>query len=151
MTSRAHVPVFDLDPLAVPNAAALAAGAIDWASQRLGATPIVIAASAPQEKIATVQWQLDRDAAGVLIEDAMARIAAGLVLRDARRLVVAGGEISGAVVSRLGGRCLRIGSEIGLGVPWTYAEGGEASLLLALKRGDFGERDFFLQAFAVLD
>jgi uncharacterized protein YgbK (DUF1537 family) len=148
---RAHVSVFDLDPLAVPDAAALAAGAIDWASQQLGATPIVIAASAPTEKIATVQQQLGRDAAGVLIEDAMARIGAGLVLRDVQRLVVAGGETSGAVVLGLGVRSLRIVGEIDPGVPWTYAEGGEASLLLALKSGNFGGRDFVLKAFGVLD
>jgi uncharacterized protein YgbK (DUF1537 family) len=149
--ARAHVPVFDLDPLAIPDAAALAAGAIHWASQRLGATPIVIAASAPPEKVAMVQRRLGRDAAGVLIEGAMARIATGLVLRNVRRLVVAGGETSGAVVSRLGIRSLRIGAEIDPGVPWTYAEGGDASLLLALKSGNFGGRDFFLKAFGVLD
>jgi 3-dehydrotetronate 4-kinase len=145
------VPVFDLDPLAVPDAAALAAGAIDWVPQRLGATPTVIAASAAPEKVATVQRQLGRDAAGVLVEGAMARIATGLALRDVRRLVVVGGEISGAVVSRLGVRSLRIGGEIDPGVPWTYAEGGEVSLLLPLKSGNFGGRDFFLKALGVLD
>jgi len=98
-----------------------------------------------------VQRRLGWDAAGVLIEGAMARIATGLVLCDVRRLVVASGETSGAVVSRLGVRSLRIGGEIDPGVPWTYAEGGDASLLLALKSGNFGGRDFFLQAFGVLD
>ena len=151
LTSRAHLPVFDIDPLAIPNAAALAVGAIDWVSQRLGPTPIVIAASAPPEKVATVQRQLGRDAAGMLIEGAMARIATGLVLRDVRRLVVAGGETSGAVVSRLGICSRRIGGEIDPGVPWTYAEDGEASLLLALKSGNFDGRDFFLKALCVLN
>jgi uncharacterized protein YgbK (DUF1537 family) len=54
------------------------------------------------------------------------------------------------VVSRLGVRSLRIGAEIDPGVPWTYAEGAEAPLLLALKSGNFGARDFFLKAFEVL-
>ena len=67
-----------------------------------------------------------------------------------RRLVVAGGETAGAVVSRLGVRSLRIGAEIDPGVPWTYAEGGGTPLLLALKSGNFGGRDFFLKAFEVL-
>jgi uncharacterized protein YgbK (DUF1537 family) len=62
-----------------------------------------------------------------------------------RRLVVAGGETSGAVVSRLGVRQMRIGAEIDPGVPWTYAEG--IGLRLALKSGNFGTRDFFLKAF----
>jgi uncharacterized protein YgbK (DUF1537 family) len=149
--AREHVPVFELDPLAAPDAASLAAGAIEWASGRLGAAPIVIAASAPPDKVAAVQQQLGRDAAGALIEAAMARIAAALVARGVRRLVVAGGETAGAVVSRLGVRSLRIGGEIDPGVPWTYAEGGDATLLLALKSGNFGARDFFLKAFAALD
>jgi 3-dehydrotetronate 4-kinase len=146
--ARERVPVFELDPIAAPDAAALAAGAIDWASSRLGATPIVIAASAPPAKVAAVQERFGRDAASALIEDAMARIAAALVARGVRHLVVAGGETAGAVVSRLGVRSLRIGGEIDPGVPWTYAEGGDAPLLLALKSGNFGARDFFLKAFA---
>ena len=145
--AREHVPVFELDPLTEPDAARLAAAAIDWASGRLGATPIVIAASAPPDKVAAVQQKFGRDAAGALIEDAMARIAMALVARGVRRLVVAGGETAGAVVSRLGVHSLRIGGEIDPGVPWTYAEGGDAPLLLALKSGNFGARDFFLRAF----
>jgi uncharacterized protein YgbK (DUF1537 family) len=68
-----------------------------------------------------------------------------------RRLVVAGGETSGAVASRLGVRSLRIGGEIDPGVPWTFAEGGKAPLLLALKSGNFGAPDFFLKSFQLLD
>jgi uncharacterized protein YgbK (DUF1537 family) len=98
-----------------------------------------------------VQQQLGRDAAGVLSKSAMARMATGLVLRDVRRVVVADGETLGAVVSRLGVRSLRMRGEIDPGVPWTYGEGGEASLLLALKSGNFGGRDFFLKALCVLD
>ncbi|MBC7800287.1 MAG: hypothetical protein H7Z10_06680, partial [Gemmatimonadaceae bacterium] len=74
-------------------------------------------------------------------------IAEGLVAAGVRRMVVAGGETSGAVVGRLGVKRLRIGSEIDTGVPWTYAEGSGPPLLLALKSGNFGGRDFFLQAF----
>jgi uncharacterized protein YgbK (DUF1537 family) len=86
-----------------------------------------------------------------MIEDAMARIAEGLVAEGARRIVVAGGETSGAVVQRLGVRSLRIGTEVDPGVPWTYAEGGSTPLLLALKSGNFGGPDFFLRAFQMLE
>ena len=81
---------------------------------------------------------LGRDGAGALIEQTLAHIAEDLVARGVRRLVVAGGETAGAVVSRLGVRSLRIGGEIDPGVPWTYAEGGTTPLLLALKSGNFG-------------
>ncbi len=144
--ARDRVPVLELDPLAVPDAAALAAQAIGWAEARLGeAGPVVIAASAPPEKVAALQARLGRDAAGALVEETLAIVAEALVARGVRRLVVAGGETSGAVVSRLGVRTLRIGPEIDPGVPWTHAE--PAGLHLALKSGNFGGRDFFLKAF----
>jgi len=144
---RDRVPTLELDALATPDAASLVAQALGWAEGKLGDTPVVIAASAPPDRVAALQARLGRDAAGALVEDAMAGIAAGLVARGVRRLVVAGGETSGAVVGRLGVKRLRIGAEIDPGVPWTYAEGGDAPLLLALKSGNFGGRDFFMQAF----
>jgi 3-dehydrotetronate 4-kinase len=144
--ARDHVPVLELDALATPDAAALTAQALDWVSGKLSADrPVVIAASAPPEKVAALQAKLGRDAAGALIETAMAAIAEGLIARGVGRLVVAGGETSGAVVQRLGVTALRIGPEIDPGVPWTFAE--PRGLHLALKSGNFGARDFFLKAF----
>lgn len=144
--ARDHVPVLELDALATPDAAALTAQALDWVTGKLAADrPVVIAASAPPEKVAALQAKLGRDAAGALIEAAMAAIAEGLVARGVGRLVVAGGETSGAVVQRLGVTALRIGPEIDPGVPWTFAE--PRGLHLALKSGNFGARDFFLKAF----
>jgi uncharacterized protein YgbK (DUF1537 family) len=144
--ARDHVPVLELDALATPDAAALASQALEWVAGKLAADrPVVIAASAPPEKVAALQAKLGRDAAGALIEAAMAAIAEGLVARGVGRLVVAGGETSGAVVQRLGVTALRIGPEIDPGVPWTFAE--PRGLHLALKSGNFGARDFFLKAF----
>jgi uncharacterized protein YgbK (DUF1537 family) len=148
--AREHAALFELDFLTTPDAAALTARALDWVAGKLGATPVVIAASAPPDKVATLQQRLGRDAAGALVEQTLAQIADGLVTRGVRRLVVAGGETAGAVVSRLGVRSLRIGGEIDPGVPWTYAEGSGAPLLMALKSGNFGARDFFLKAFQLL-
>jgi uncharacterized protein YgbK (DUF1537 family) len=66
-----------------------------------------------------------------------------------QRFVVAGGETSGAVVEALGVRALAIGPEIDPGVPWTASVAGPP-LLLALKSGNFGSREFFAKAFEVL-
>lgn len=144
--ARDHVPVLELDALAMPDAAALAAQALGWVEGRLeAARPVVIAASATPEKVAALQARLGREAAGALVEEAVATIAEGLVARGVGRLVVAGGETSGAVVQRLGVTSLRIGPEIDPGVPWTYAE--PKGIHLALKSGNFGARDFFLKAF----
>jgi uncharacterized protein YgbK (DUF1537 family) len=150
-TAREHVPTLELDALATPDATALAQQALEWAESRLGVIPVVIAASSTPERVAALQAKLGRDAAGALVEQALADIAEALVKRGVRRLVVAGGETSGAVVTRLGVKSLRIGAEIDPGVPWTYAEGpGREPLLLALKSGNFGARDFFLKSFGML-
>ena len=150
-TAREHVPTLELDALATPDAVALAAQALAWVDGKLGATPVVIAASAPPDKVAALQAKLGREAAGALVEQALADIAEGLLARGVRRLVVAGGETSGAVVTRLGISALRIGAEIDPGVPWTFAESEAGGMLLALKSGNFGAPDFFLKAFAMLE
>jgi uncharacterized protein YgbK (DUF1537 family) len=146
--ARERLPTLQLDALATPDARALAKQALDWVDGKLGAVPVLIAASAPPETVAALQAKLGREAAGALIEDALAEVAEGLVARGVRNLVVAGGETSGAVVTRLGVRSLRIGGEIDPGVPWTLAQGSGPAMKLALKSGNFGAPDFFLKAFA---
>ncbi|WP_431302605.1 3-oxo-tetronate kinase [Sediminicoccus sp. BL-A-41-H5] len=149
--ARDHVPTLELDALATPDATALVQQARDWMAGKLDAArPIVIAASGTPERVAALQAKLGRDAAGALVEEAMAGIAADLVAAGVRRLVVAGGETSGAVVQRLGVEALRIGAEIDPGVPWTHATRATApeGMHLALKSGNFGARDFFLKAFS---
>jgi uncharacterized protein YgbK (DUF1537 family) len=146
--ARERIPTLQLDALATPDARALAKQALEWVDGKLGAVPVLIAASAPPEVVAALQAKLGREAAGALIEDALAEVAEGLVARGVRNLVVAGGETSGAVVTRLGVRSLRIGGEIDPGVPWTLAQGSGPAMKLALKSGNFGAPDFFLKAFA---
>ena len=149
--ARDHVPTLELDALATPDAAKLADQAQAWMADKLSADrPVVIAASSTPERVAALQARMGREAAGAVVEEAMARIAASLVARGVRRLVVAGGETSGAVVQRLGVEALRIGAEIDPGVPWTHAtpKAAPEGMLLALKSGNFGARDFFLKAFA---
>ena len=84
-----------------------------------------------------------------MIEKALAEIAVRLVDDGVRRLVVAGGETSGAVVNALDVQALRIGPEIDPGVPWTLGM-DDRGLFLALKSGNFGSREFFTKAFEVL-
>ena len=144
--------VLELDPYQTSDAAALARQALAWSDGRLGDRPVVIAASATPDKVAALQRRLGRERAGTLVEHALSEVAAGLVARGIGRLVVAGGETSGAVVSRLGLRTLRIGAEIDPGVPWTFTEDANRTggLHLALKSGNFGGPDFFSRAFRCL-
>ena len=91
-----------------------------------------------------MQAELGAEHAGALVEAALAMIARRLIDCGVRRLVVAGGETSGAVVQALRVAALRIGPSICPGVPWTQAEG--RPLWLALKSGNFGSAQFFDEA-----
>ena len=143
-------PVFDVDPLKLAAGEPVVARALDWASPLIGDEPLLVSASADPDRVRDVQDRLGAKRAGGLVEGALAEIAHGLVERGVRRLVVAGGETSGAVVQALGVSELRIGREIEPGVPWT-ASLGEPTLALALKSGNFGSEDFFLKAIRCLD
>jgi uncharacterized protein YgbK (DUF1537 family) len=148
---RKRCPAFDVDPLALDADAQLVSTVLDWATSHIAAGPVLISASAPPERVARAQERLGQDRAGKIVEDALSRIAIGLVALGVRRLVVAGGETSGAVVKALGVTGLRIGPQIDPGVPWTTTIGSKPTLALALKSGNFGGVDFFLRALAMLD
>ncbi len=138
-------PAKKLDPFALADGYASEL-ALDWAKEELRHGPILIYASAPPEDVAEAQELLGRDRAGMLIEDAMAAIAKGLVALGVRRLVVAGGETSGAVVKALGVEGLAIGPQIDPGIPACVSL-GDPPLALALKSGNFGAVDFLTKAF----
>jgi len=87
----------------------------------------------------------DRVAAGERLEPLLGELARRLVEQGATRLVVAGGETSGAVLEALGVRALAVGREIAPGVPWMTTL-GDPPLALALKSGNFGGPDFFFDA-----
>jgi uncharacterized protein YgbK (DUF1537 family) len=142
-------PAFQVDPLALAEGTDVAGQTLAWAEPRIGEGPVLIYATATPEEVGAVQQKLGVAQAGALVEEALSRIAEGLVAMDVRRLIVAGGETSGAVVRRLGIGGLRIGPEIDPGVPWT-ASLGDPPVALALKSGNFGAPDFFLKAFASL-
>jgi uncharacterized protein YgbK (DUF1537 family) len=127
----------------------VAATALAWAKGRLVDGPVLVAASAPAEAVSRAQAELGRERAGELVEGVLAAVARGLVEQGVRRLVVAGGETSGAALAALGVTGLHIGGEIDPGVPWTRSLDHD-DLFLALKSGNFGAPDFFLKAFGLL-
>ena len=142
-------PSYRLDPAALARDDGAVEAALDWAEAHLAEGPILLYATARPDEVSAVQAALGRERAGALVERAMATLARGLLRLGVRRLVVAGGETSGAVVSALGLRRLAIGPEIAPGVPWTFS-GDSPPIALALKSGNFGGPDFFAEAFEVL-
>jgi len=146
--ASAH-PAVAFDPFA-GDAATVAARAIAAVEGDLAAgRPFLVYSTATPEAVAAVQDTLGRERAAGLIEEAFAIVARELVQRGVARLVVAGGETSGAVVQALGVEALAIGPEIDPGVPWTTSI-GPRPLALALKSGNFGAEDFFAKSLAML-
>ena len=145
------MPVLHLDPEQVIAGKSEARRALSWAADRLREGPVLIASSSTPEEVAALQSRHGRDAAGHAIEQAMADIAEGLVSAGVRRLVVAGGETSGAAVDRLGIPGFLVGAEIAAGVPVLRAVGAKAGdMLLALKSGNFGGPEFFSDALKLM-
>ena len=145
------MPVLHLDPDQVIKGKDEARRALAWARERLGSGPILIASSATPAEVAALQSRHGRDAAGHAIEQAMADIAEGLVQSGVHRLVVAGGETSGAVVDRLRIPGFLVGAEIAAGVPVLRAVGAkDGAMLLALKSGNFGGPEFFSDALSLM-
>jgi uncharacterized protein YgbK (DUF1537 family) len=142
-------PKLQIDPLKLAAGDDLAAKAIAWAAPQLAAGPVLIYATAEPAAVREVQAKLGAAKAGELVEACLAKVAKGLVEKGVRRLVVAGGETSGAVTHALGVKLLHIGPQIDPGVPWTIAgetHAGQPRLALALKSGNFGAVDFFDKA-----
>ena len=145
------MPVLHLDPEQVIAGKGEARRALAWATDRLREGPVLIASSSTPEEVAALQSRHGRDATGHAIEQAMADIAEGLVSAGVRRLVVAGGETSGAAVDRLGIPGFLVGAEIAAGVPVLRAVGAKAGdMLLALKSGNFGGPEFFSDALKLM-
>ncbi|WCS26367.1 four-carbon acid sugar kinase family protein [Methylobacterium sp. NMS14P] len=144
--AEAIMPVLRLDPARLLAGDDLVAEALAFAEARMPSGPVLIATSAPPEAVRALQAAHGVDAAGHAIEAALAAIAEGLVARGVRRLVVAGGETSGAVVDRLGLTAFLLGPEIAAGVPVLRTAGRPEPMLLALKSGNFGGADFFGRA-----
>ena len=126
-----------------------AAAAARWlADQPRNRAPLVYATAEP-EAVRRAQAALGTAKAGAVVEAAMAEITAAAVASGTTRLIVAGGETSGAVVQALGARALAIGPEIDPGAPWTRVVDGPA-IALALKSGNFGKDDFFTRAWSLI-
>ncbi|HEX2527636.1 MAG TPA: 3-oxo-tetronate kinase [Geminicoccus sp.] len=142
-------PGFKLDPQKLADGDGAVEEALAFAQERLKDGPLIIYATAEPGEVAAAQTVLGRERAGELVEAAMAKLATGLVERGVRRLVVAGGETSGSVVSALKVSALRIGQKIDPGVPATVSV-GDRPLALALKSGNFGTPNFLSKAFGFM-
>lgn len=80
-----------------------------------------------------------------LLEGSTAYLAKKAVEHGYTRIIVAGGETSGAVTKSLGFSSYIIGSSVAPGVP-IMTPRNHTEIRLVLKSGNFGQEDFFLRA-----
>jgi uncharacterized protein YgbK (DUF1537 family) len=144
---KAH-PTLRLDIAQVMRGGVQAGEAVDFILSHGGQEPLVYSSDAP-DQVAAMQRAYGREQVAATLDELFASIARELVRRGITRLVVAGGETSGAVAQALDLRELTIGPEIDPGVPVLFT-GRPQPLALALKSGNFGRPNFFSHALAVL-
>lgn len=137
-------PVLRIDLLDSVTGVDVVGQALAWAETRIGAVPFAIATSAAPQAVADLQARLGRQEASRLADDTLARIASGIVARGVRRLLVSGGETSGAVIEALKVGEIRLGPyEIGK-IPLGVSD-GPTPLALCLKSGALGSNDVFIE------
>jgi uncharacterized protein YgbK (DUF1537 family) len=142
-------PSYQLDPLTLWQSGPQAV--LDWLGQQnLTDAPLIYATTDPAS-VKAAQAKLGVAELGALIEQTLANCAVAARDAGARRIIVAGGETSGAVTKALKVSQLDIATEIAPGVPWTYCISDGKKIALALKSGNFGSETFFLDAQAKLD
>lgn len=112
----------------------------DWAM--IQDQPPLIYSSADPNIVAQAQHDYGREVIAEKIETLFATLAAVLAARGIKRMVVAGGETSGAVVTGLKAQTLHIGPKLAAGVPALRHN----NMALALKSGNFGSENFFTTA-----
>ena len=128
-------------------------GTIDGLFERLRAhyrehpgRPALAFSCPDPDELVTVQRTLGAERAAAMIESAWAELAVRTVGDlGVTRIILAGGETSGAVTAALGVRSLQLGPTVDPGVSWTVTN-GDPRLALLLKSGNFGRRDLFTEA-----
>ena len=142
---EAGIPALRLDAVALSDGSQTVERVLAWVDTQSNDSPLMVYSSADPTDVRDTQARLGREAAGAMVEEVIGATAIGLQRRGFSRLLVAGGETSGAVMHALGAQSLAIGPEIDPGVPWTRTLDGPP-MALALKSGNFGTPDFFIKA-----
>ena len=141
-------PSMRLDAADALDPKAAVARGLDFLASHRDAGPLVYSTAEPSE-VSAAQARHGRERLAALFETIFAELAAKAVASGFRRLVVAGGETSGAVASAFGAAALKVGPEIDTGVPLLILA-GKPRLAFALKSGNFGADNFFEHALDAL-
>jgi uncharacterized protein YgbK (DUF1537 family) len=146
---RRNHPALAVDGEAVMAGKVTVEDLVAFVQQHRGQEPLVYSSATPEITNA-LQDRFGREVVSRHLEELFAETARRLVEVGVCRLVLAGGETSGAIVSALDLKALAIGPEIDPGVPALTSTAGPP-LALALKSGNFGAPDFFSRALRILE
>lgn len=117
--------------------------AVEFAREHLPDRPIAICTTFDKDEIRRVQAKYGQSFAAERVEAILAKLAVILVSKlGVKRLIVAGGETSGAIVNALGIETLNVGPYSDQGVPRTVVS-HPLNLALMLKSGNLGQDTLF--------
>jgi uncharacterized protein YgbK (DUF1537 family) len=142
--AAASMPAYRLDPVATPDPRVMTAAAVAWVEEHAGDGPVIVYSSAGPDDRAAARAAMG-PAVAEHLERALGDVARAAVATGVRRVVVAGGETSGAVVQALGTTSVVVQGEADRGVPWCVTVGPDP-LALLLKSGNFGASDLLVRA-----
>jgi uncharacterized protein YgbK (DUF1537 family) len=111
-----------------------------------GSSPVLVASTAEPADVLAAQRRYGAQRTADLLERAAGEIARRAVRElGVERLIVAGGETSGAVGRALGLDALHVGPRVEPGLAWMSPRGGQP-LAVLLKSGNFGSTQLFTTA-----
>lgn len=142
-----HHPARSFDPADILDGRQTAQDIASWLMDHIDEDPILYSSAAPTD-VSAMQDRYGHLTAAETVEEMFSKVAQSVYRAGVRRIVVAGGETSGAVATALDLTAMRIGREIAPGVPVLYAD--DLRLSVAFKSGNFGNPDFFEAALAAL-
>jgi hypothetical protein len=138
-------PSYPLYPRIVEHTAALYPDASAWLTENLGATTVLMYSAAAKPEGGPAD-----PAAAADLERMTGALAGLAVAAGAHRIVVAGGQTSGAIVAALGIKTVVVNAEMDTGVPWCSTVDDDP-VTLPLKSGNFGKQDLPVRAATVTE
>ncbi|WP_170416288.1 3-oxo-tetronate kinase [Ruegeria atlantica] len=146
-------PTFAIDVPGVMSREVTTQTLLDFFEAHPGQAPLAYSSGSPED-VRAIQNQFGQEAVAEKLDNLFAETARELVQTGYKRLVVAGGETSGAVAQAvseaLRSPAMSIGPEIDPGVP-VLSVGKTEPIALALKSGNFGSPDFFAKALRMME
>src|SRR5699024_1383204 len=119
-----------------------------WNQISKSSKTVLVYSSDTPENVKNIQ-KFGREKVAYKLEETFANLADLAINSGYHRLIIAGGETSGAVIKNLGYTSYYIGENIAPGVP-IMIPSNDSRIRLILKSGNFGNTDFFLRALSTM-